>query len=65
MISKEVSSKFILLFVITGQLSVCHGACKLHDASWEASKGPTISQPSKNEPTKVKIDWGNVIKNAR
>jgi hypothetical protein len=40
-------------------------SCKLHDASWEVGKGPTLNQPSKNDPTKVKVDWSNIIKNAR
>ncbi len=56
---------FIILVFVSLNFENVYCACKLHDASWEAGKGPLISQPSKNDPTKVKVDWSTIIKNAR
>ena len=54
-----------LLLIFLSLQSLVEGACKLHDAAWEAGKGPLVTQPSKNDPAKVKVDWSNIIKNAR
>ncbi len=54
-----------LLFIFMNLQNVVEGACKLHDAAWETGKGPLVTQPSKNDPAKVKVDWSNIIKNAR
>ena len=60
-----VPTFLIFVFVSFLNFENVYCACKLHDASWEAGKGPLISQPSKNDPSKVKVDWSNIIKNAR
>ena len=26
---------------------------------------PTVTQPSKNEPGKVMVNWGSIVKNAK
>ena len=41
------------------------GACKTKDASWNRGIKPRISQPQRNDPAKVVIDWSRSIKNAR
>ena len=41
------------------------GNCKAHDASWDAAKGPIVTQPSRVDPTKIKIDWSHIITNGR
>ena len=41
------------------------GACKTKDASWNRGIKPRISQPQRNDPDKVVIDWSRSIKNAR
>ena len=40
-------------------------ACKAHDAWWDRSRGPTISQPARTDPTKVRVNWNAIIENAR
>ena len=39
--------------------------CKAHDASWDVAKGPTVSQPSRVDPTKIHVDWSKVVTNGR
>merc|ERR1719320_2300388 len=34
-------------------------------ASWKPGSKPVVSQPSKNDPTKVMVDWSSIIKNAK
>jgi hypothetical protein len=55
---------FILVVVVAFFGSV-DANCKTHDASWDAAKGPTITQPSRVDPTKIKIDWSKIINNGR
>merc|ERR1712123_557481 len=35
------------------------------DASWNPGSKPIVSQPSKNDPTKVMVDWTSIIKNSK
>ena len=66
MARRQRQKHFILLILIFSCFfETVLSSCKLHDASWEVGKGPTLNQPSKNDPTKVKVDWSNIIKNAR
>jgi len=50
-------------------LGVClvqvRGSCFGTDASWKPGSKPVVSQPSKNDPTKVMVDWSSIIKNAK
>ncbi len=39
--------------------------CKTHDAAWDPVKGPLVTQPSKLDPAKVKVDWTSILTNAR
>ena len=39
--------------------------CKAHDASWDVAKGPIVTQPSRVDPTKIKVDWSKVVTNGR
>jgi hypothetical protein len=39
--------------------------CKAHDASWDAAKGPLISQPSRSDPGKLKVEWSKIVTNGR
>ena len=60
-----MEKRFLILTLFSFFVESVFGSCKLHDASWESNKGLMVTQPSKSDPTKVKIDWSNVIKNAR
>jgi len=52
----------LLLCLSIGQVTP---SCFGQDASWQTNAKPTVSQPSKNEPEKVMITWGNIIKNVK
>merc|ERR1711892_1550639 len=48
------------LYVGAGEAS-CFG----RDASWTKLGKPTVTQPSKNDPTKVMVSWGKILKNLK
>merc|ERR1712227_1052591 len=50
----------LLITIIPHQTSA---SCFGKDASWQTNSKPTITQPSKNDPEKVLVTWGNIIKN--
>lgn len=39
--------------------------CKTSDISWTPGKGPKITQPDRNNPGKIKVDWTDIVKNGR
>ena len=39
--------------------------CKMHDAKWKRNVAPTISQPSRTDPTRIMVNWASAIDNAR
>eukprot|EP00090_Calanus_glacialis_P020617 TRINITY_DN3180_c0_g1_i1.p1 TRINITY_DN3180_c0_g1~~TRINITY_DN3180_c0_g1_i1.p1 ORF type:complete len:593 (+),score=149.12 TRINITY_DN3180_c0_g1_i1:61-1839(+) len=41
------------------------GSCFGTDASWNPGSKPIVSQPSKNDPAKVMVDWTSIIKNSK
>ena len=57
-----LSTIFVVVAVLT---STADANCKAHDASWDPVKPPTISQPSRVDPTKIKVDWSQIITNGR
>jgi len=52
----------LFLFVALA-LNEVNCSCFGTDASWQLNAKPTITQPSKNDPEKVMVTWGNIIKN--
>ena len=74
---KRMLSLALLLCLSLGRVTP---SCFGQDASWQTNVGinykkyidliflqakPTVSQPSKNDPEKVMITWGNIIKNVK
>jgi len=55
--------KILLSFLVTIISYQTSASCFGKDASWETNSKPTITQPSKNDPEKVLVTWGNIIKN--
>jgi len=55
-----VISALLGLYVGAGEAS-CFG----RDASWTKLGKPTVTQPSKNDPTKVMVSWGKILKNLK
>merc|ERR1712227_1009119 len=55
-----------LIFLLGLLITIPHqtsASCFGKDASWQTNSKPTITQPSKNDPEKVLVTWGNIIKN--
>jgi len=61
MITRKLS--FLLLFSFC--LSHARGSCFGTDASWNPGSKPIVKQPSKNDPTKVMVDWTTIVKNSK
>merc|ERR1711936_379122 len=45
-------------------ISQTRASCFGKDATWAVNAKPTVTQPSKNEPGKVMVNWGSIIKNS-
>ena len=60
----KILTTFVVVAVVVLTLQV-DANCKAHDASWDPVKPPTISQPSRVDPTKIKVDWSQIITNGR
>jgi len=56
---------FLLFLLVALAINEVHCSCFGSDASWETNAKPTITQPSKNDPEKVMVTWGNIIKNVK
>jgi len=58
---KFVSAAVLLLFV-----SSCNAGCTFKDAKWKNRNkaAPAVSQPSRNDPTKVLVSWRDIMENA-
>jgi len=54
-----------LLVLLAVTLVQVQGSCFGTDASWNPGSKPIVSQPSKNDPTKVMVDWTSIIKNSK
>ena len=39
--------------------------CKSTDAKWKKNMGPTVAQPSKSDPSTLKVTWDKIIENSR
>jgi len=58
--------KILKLFLFVAlALNEVNCSCFGTDASWQLNAKPTITQPSKNDPEKVMVTWGNIIKNVK
>ena len=62
-----MSKSFVLFcaFLALG-ISLANAACKTSDAKWKRnSRGPTINQPNRNDPSTVTVSWGDILENKR
>jgi len=50
---------FLLAVLVTGS----HGSCFGRDASWTTGGSPVVTQPSRNDPSKVMINWDRIVSN--
>ena len=59
----------IFLLAAAGTLMVlvqdASANCKMHDAKWKRNTAPTVTQPSRTDPTRLMVNWANAIENAR
>jgi len=63
MILKTILSS-VLLLLAQIPLEV-KGSCFGTDASWNPGSKPVVTQPSRNDPEKVMVDWTSIIKNSK
>merc|ERR1719436_591136 len=49
----------LLSVLVTGS----HGSCFGRDASWTTGGSPVVTQPSRNDPSKVMLDWTRIVAN--
>ena len=52
--------------VLMAILAMANANCKMHDAKWKKnSKGPSVTQPSKTDPSRVMLAWDKILENSR
>jgi len=54
----------LLVLLAVGAVQI-RASCFGTDASWNPGSKPIVSQPSKNDPAKVMVDWTRLIKNSK
>merc|ERR1711892_913584 len=54
----------LLVLLAVGAVQV-RASCFGTDASWNPGSKPVVSQPSKNDPSKVMVTWTTIIKNSK
>merc|ERR1712168_175605 len=55
----------VLAVTLVYQVLVTDASCFGRDASWKTGGKPVVSQPSRNDPTKVMLNWANIINNQK
>merc|ERR1712013_529542 len=58
------SWRTLLLFLCLAILR-SEGSCFGRDASFTPGAKPVVTQPSRNDPSKVMVDWSKIVKNAQ
>jgi len=54
-----------LLLLLCCAVLRSEGSCFGRDASFTPGAKPVVTQPSRNDPSKVMVDWSKIVKNAQ
>merc|ERR1712013_353694 len=54
-----------LLLLLCCAILRSEGSCFGRDASFTPGAKPVVTQPSRNDPSKVMVDWSKIVKNAQ